>query len=135
MPSSRKKPSRKKASRKNSPPEEPDYLKRRTFAQGKAEVDAAHVAAYRLYCEALRFWRGCPRPACKRHRCCLGEPLRCVERGIWRVPMSMRRRAQKFVIAGGPRRVPPATHIEWTVRRLDWHSLLSWFNAARPLPR
>jgi hypothetical protein len=40
-------------SRNNKPPKQPNYLKRRTFAEGKAQVDAAHVATWRLYCEVL----------------------------------------------------------------------------------
>src|ERR1700719_2531710 len=39
--------------RNKKPPKQPNYLKRRTFAEGKAQVDAAHVATWRLYCEVL----------------------------------------------------------------------------------
>jgi hypothetical protein len=35
-------------------------------------------------------------------------------------------RAQAAVIAGGAWRLPPATHVEWTVRREDFAKLLSW---------
>jgi len=34
--------------------------------------------------------------------------------------------AQKEVIAGGPRRLAPATHIEWFVRRTELATLVSW---------
>jgi len=39
--------------RNNKPPKQPNYLKRRTFEEGNAQVDAAHVATWRLYCEVL----------------------------------------------------------------------------------
>jgi hypothetical protein len=35
-------------------------------------------------------------------------------------------RAQKEVIAGGRRRVPPATHVEWQVRRATLKELVTW---------
>ena len=40
-------------SRDNKPPKQPNYFKRRTFAEGKAQVDAAPVATWWLYCEVL----------------------------------------------------------------------------------
>jgi hypothetical protein len=104
----------------------PDFLKRRNLAQGKAEIDAAHAATQRLYCDALRFWRRCARRDCRRHRRCCGDPAKCLGRGSIFVPQSRRQRAQKDVIAGGPRRVAPARHIEWSVRRTDFRSLLTW---------
>jgi hypothetical protein len=113
-------PSRKKL------PEQPPYLKRRTFEQGRAEVDAAHVATCRLYCDALNLWRGCAKPLCRRHRCCLGEPTGCFVRGLPRVSARRRLEAQKEVIAGGPRRSAPATHVEWTVRRSALKQIVSW---------
>ena len=54
------------STRNNKPPKQANYLKRRTFAEGKAQVDAAHVATWRLYCETLAFWRRCPSAVCKR---------------------------------------------------------------------
>ena len=68
--------------RNNKPPKQPNFLKRRTFAEGKAQVDAAHLATWRLYCEALAFWRRCPSAVCKRHRRCTGEPAGCLIRGL-----------------------------------------------------
>ena len=102
------------------------FLKRRTFEQGKAEVDAAHVATARLYCDALRFWRRCGLRPCQRHRRCTGDALDCLGAGHYLVPPSQRRRAQKQVIAGGPRRTPPAAHIEWTVRRNSFTEIVRW---------
>jgi hypothetical protein len=112
--------------RNNKAPQQPNYLKRRTFEEGKAQVDAAHVATWRLYCEVLKFWRGCPRAACKRHRRCLGEPARCLMRGLSSVPPAERLKAEQEVIAGGPRRVAPASHVEWTVRRSALATLTAW---------
>ena len=111
---------------RNKPSSKQDYLKRRTFAQGKAEVDAAHVATQRLYCEVLRFWRRCARRGCKRHRRCCGEPTGCLLGGFMFVPQSLRLRARQHVIAGGPRRIAPATHIEWFIRRTDFKSVATW---------
>jgi hypothetical protein len=42
------------------------------------------------------------------------------------VPPSQRLKAQKQVIAGGPWRLAPATHAEWTVRRAAIADLASW---------
>jgi len=63
---------------------------------------------------------------CQRHRRCLGEPTGCFLRGLHYVPPSQRLNAQQQVIAGGPRRIAPATHIEWTVRRTELAKLVSW---------
>jgi hypothetical protein len=107
-------------------PDQPPYLKRRTFEQGRAEVDAAHVATCRLYCDALNLWRRCTEPLCRRHRCCLGEPTGCFVRGLPYVSAKRRLKAQKQGIAGGRRRVAPATHIEWTVRRSALKQIVAW---------
>jgi len=103
-----------------------DYGKRRSFAQGKAEIDAAHVATCRLYCDALRFWRRCRKRSCKRHRRCSGDAFDCLGAGHYLVPPSRRARARVQVLLGGPRRLPPATHAEWTVRRNSFAELLRW---------
>jgi hypothetical protein len=111
---------------RNKSSNEQIYLKRRSFEQGKAEVDAAHIATHRLYCDALRFWRRCPQRTCQRHRRCLGEPTGCLTRGLMFVPPSRRLKAQQEVIAGGRRRIAPATHMEWFVRRNELAKLVSW---------
>jgi hypothetical protein len=113
-------PSRAKAS------DQQNFLKRRSFAHGKALLDAAHVATYRLYCDALGLWRRCPEKPCKRHRRCVGEPQGCLLRGLPFVPPAQRLSAQQEVIEGGPRRIPPATHFEWQVRRCALTQLVSW---------
>jgi hypothetical protein len=108
------------------PSNKQNFLKRRTFEQGRADLDAAHIATQRLYCDVLEFWRTCSLRACKRHRRCCGKPGQCLMRGLIQVPPSRRLKAKKQVIAGGPRRIAPATHIEWYVRRTELKKLLSW---------
>jgi hypothetical protein len=103
-----------------------DFQKRRTFAQGKPLLDAAHLATYRLYCDAFAFWRSCADKACLRHRRCTGDARRCLGARFWTVSQARRLRAQAVVIAGGGQRLPPASHVEWTVRREEFARLLSW---------
>ena len=47
-------------------------------------------------------------------------------RGLPSVPPAERLKAEQEVIAGGPRRVAPASHIEWTVRRSALATLAAW---------
>ena len=111
---------------RTKPPDQPEFLKRRTFEEGKALIDAAHTATHRLYCETLLFWRHCSLRTCKRHRRCLGEPTGCLLRNLRSVPGAERLRAEKVVIAGGPHRLPPATHVEWFIRRTELATVASW---------
>jgi len=120
---------------RNQPASAPNYSKRRTFGQGRALVDAAHVATYRLYCDVLALWRRCPKQPCRRHRRCAGEPTGCLMRNLPFVPQAERLKAEKEVISGGPRRVPPATHIEWQVRRTALAAVVSWALGDGPLQR
>jgi hypothetical protein len=122
-------------SRLKTPSPKQDFLKRRSFMEGRALIDAAHLVTQRLYCDALRFWRRCSRPDCKRHRRCCGAPTRCLMRGLIFVPPSQRLRARRQVIAGGPRRIAPASHIEWVIRRADFVSVASWQFTPREEPR
>ena len=103
-----------------------DFLKRRSEQEGLALADAAHLATYRLYCDALGYWRRCNKPRCKRQRCCLGDAAGCLLRGLMHTPQAERLVAEREVIAGGPRRIPPATHMEWLVRRSTLQKLVSW---------
>ncbi len=111
---------------RNTSPSAANYNKRRTFDQGRALIDAAHVATYRLYCDVLAFWRTCPKAPCKRHRRCAGEPAGCLMRNLPFVPQAERLKAEKEVIAGGPRCIPPATHMEWQVRRTALATVMTW---------
>jgi hypothetical protein len=96
-------PWRHESLQRNEPPTKRDFLKRRTFEEGRAQVDAAHIVTHRLYCDALGFWRRCAKRPCKRHRRCAGEPTGCLLRGPPAVPQAQRLKAQKEVITGGPR--------------------------------
>lgn len=111
---------------RSKPGDKGNFQKRRTLEQGRAEIDAAHIATQRHYCDALKFWRRCKLRGCKRHRRCCGEPTRCLLHGIIHVPQARRLEAQKEVIAGGRRRIPPATHVEWTIRRSELKTLIDW---------
>jgi hypothetical protein len=84
---------------------------------------------WRLYCEVFRFWRICRNKPCKRHRRCAGEPARCLMQGLPSVPPAERPKAQSEVIAGGPRKIPPASHMEYLVRRQPLHALTGWRGA------
>jgi hypothetical protein len=120
MPTLRNKRSR------NKQPTEKQFLKRRTVEQGIKLADDAHAATWRLYCEVFRFWRSCPVKRCKRERRCLGEPARCLMRGLPSITPAEGLAAEKAVIAGGPRKIPPATHMEYVVRRQPLAALTTW---------
>jgi hypothetical protein len=111
---------------KAAEPNEKEFTKRRSVEAGLQLADAAHVATWRLYCEVLGLWRGCRVKECRRHRRCLGQPAPCLMRALPGVPQARQLDAAKAVIAGGPRRVPPATHLEWNVRREPLPRLLTW---------
>jgi hypothetical protein len=107
-------------------PNEKAFTKRRSIEAGLKLADLAHVATWRLYCEVLGLWRDCRVRRCRRHRRCLGEPAACLLRALPTVPPARALEAAKAVMAGGPRRIPPATHLEWNVRREPLPSLMSW---------
>ena len=111
---------------RNDQPTEKDFLKRRTDQEGRALMDAAHLAVQRLYCDVLGFWRRCKNKPCRRYRHCVGNQAACLMQGLPFVPPAERAKAEKEVIAGGPRRVPPASHAEWLVRRNALRDLISW---------
>jgi hypothetical protein len=108
------------------PPGKKQFTKRRTVEQGLQLADAAHAAVWRLYCEVFDFWRTCSRKRCRRHRRCLGEPAGCLMRGLPSIPHARQLAAAKEVMAGGPRRVPPAKHPERIVRGEPLPLLTSW---------
>jgi hypothetical protein len=111
---------------KNKEPGAKEFTKRRSVEQGLQLADAAHVAVWRLYCDAFAFWRACRKKPCKRHRRCAGEPAACLMRGLPSVPDARREAAAREVIAGGPRRVPPASHMEWHLRREPLPLIAAW---------
>lgn len=110
----------------NKQPTDKQFLKRRTVDEGLKLADDAHAAVWRLYCDVFRFWRWCLNNACKRHRRCCGEPARCLMQCLPSVPPVERPKAQNGVIAGGPRKIPPASHMEYLVRRQPLTALTTW---------
>ena len=92
------------------------YNKRLTPDGQAAQREAAFAAIRRLYAEALPLWRSCPRGYCRRHKACSGEASTCLKRGWPLMPAELQRLAFDQVMAGGPRRLPPATHTEWHLR-------------------
>jgi len=107
-------------------PNEKEFTKRRSVEAGLTLADAAHSATWRLYCEVLALWRACRIKKCRRHRRCLGEPAACLLRALPTVPQARQLEAAKEVMEGGPRRLPPATHLEWNVRREPLLNLMRW---------
>jgi len=79
--------------------------------------EAAFAAIRRLYCEVLPVWRVCRRGFCRRHQCCGGDRRECLKRAWPLTPPAVQEAAFAQVVAGGPRRLPPATHLEWALRR------------------
>jgi hypothetical protein len=112
--------------RPKKPPNEKDFTKRRSVADGLKLADAAHAATWRLYCDVLCLWHTCRNKKCRRHRRCTGEPAACLLRALPFIPLARREEAAKLVVAGGPRRLPPATHLEWIVRREPLPKLMTW---------
>jgi hypothetical protein len=92
---------------------EKHFTKRRGVDDGIKLADAAHAATWRLYCDVLQLWRACPNKRCRRHRRCHGEPAACLMRGLPTVPPEQRLAAAAEVLKGGPRRLAPATHMEY----------------------
>jgi hypothetical protein len=111
---------------RNKTPSDKIFTKRRSVEDGLKLADAAHEAVWRLYCEVFGFWRACSGKKCRRHRRCLGEPAGCLMRGLPSVAPARQLAAAKEVAAGGPRRVPPATHLEFIARREPLTVLTSW---------
>ena len=111
---------------RDKPQAEQNFTKRRSIEANRALIDAAHRTTHRLYCDALRFWGFCRDKKCKRHRRCCGEPTACLVQGLPAAPKAERLKARQEVIAGGPRREAPATHIERVVRQSALEAVLSW---------
>jgi hypothetical protein len=92
--------------------------KRLTPDEQEAQREAAFAAIRRLYAEVLPLWRFCGRGFCRRHKQCGGKDVSpCLQRGWPLMPPEVRTRAYREVIAGGPRRMPAASQIEWDLRR------------------
>jgi hypothetical protein len=93
------------------------YNKRLTPDEQVVQREAAFASIRRLYAEALPLWRGCRSGSCRRHKTCHGEPRPCLKRAWPLMPPELQKAAYDQVSVGGPRRLPPATHLEWLLRR------------------
>ena len=93
------------------------YNKRLTPEEEVAQREAAFAAIRLLYAQALPLWRACGRGDCRRHKSCHGETRACLKRGWPLMPPELQEQAYRQVMMGGPRRLPPATHTEWELRR------------------
>jgi len=102
------------------------FNKRYTQPQQQALQNAAKAATQRLYCDVLLLWRACANKKCRRHLRCIGEPATCLGRGWPAVSKRRQRAAHAEVLAGGPRRLAPANHKEWSMRRTPPSSLADW---------
>lgn len=105
------------------PPLPKDFHKRHNVAEQTRIVDGAFAATARLYCDVFALWGGCSKDPCRRHRRCAGEAFDCLRRRVARIPPEQQGAAMNDVIAGGPRRLAPRSHAEWSVRRM---ALSSW---------
>ena len=92
------------------------FFKRSTPDEQVAQREIAFAAIKRLYAESLPLWRVCGRGFCRRHQRCGGEAVKCMTRAWPLVPPEVQRRAYEEVMRGGPRRLPPATHLEQHLR-------------------
>ena len=66
-----------------------------------------------------RPWHSCQRGYCRRHHCCIAEagPGACLKRHWPLMTPAEQKAAHIEVINGGPQRVRPRTHTEWSLRR------------------
>jgi hypothetical protein len=92
------------------------YIDAATEAGRQAQREAAFAAIRRLYCESLPLWRTCSRGYCRRHRCCGADGAVCLPRAWPIMPPDVQEQAYELVRRGGPRRLRPATHMEWILR-------------------
>jgi len=93
------------------------FNKRLTPDEQAAQRDAAFAAIRHLYGEALPLWRFCRRGSCRRHRADSGDGPSCLNRAWPHMSAELQTEAHQAVMRGGPRRLPPATHTEWQLRR------------------
>ncbi len=96
------------------------FHKRTTPEEEVAQREAAFAAIRRLYREVLPLWRSCRRGDCRRHKSCCGDDgagRACLKRTWPLLPPQAQNRAHRLVAVGGPRRLPPSTHMEWRLRR------------------
>jgi hypothetical protein len=103
--------------RKKKPGRRGQWNKRLTPEEQHERKEVAFAAIRKLYAQVLPLWRSCQRGYCRRHRYCGGaDAQRCLEH-CWRLlPEQQKTQAWCQVIAGGPRRIRPATPTEERLR-------------------
>jgi hypothetical protein len=102
---------------RNKPPNDHNFNKRSTAQQRAALADAAQFATARLYADVLEFWKICRRKKCRRHRRCAREVMACLRRNMPTVAEHNYEAVRSWVVLGGRKRIPPANHVEWAMRR------------------
>jgi hypothetical protein len=93
------------------------FSKRLTPEEEVAQRESAFAAIRRLYGAVVPVWRSCRRGHCRRHKLCSGDIRPCLKRGWPLLPAALQKAAYDQVVVGGRRRLPPATHMEWHLRR------------------
>ena len=93
------------------------FAKRLTPEEEVEQREAAFAAIRRLYGAVVPVWQSCQRGYCRRHQQCSRDIRPCLERGWPLLPTALQNKAWWQVVAGGPRRVPPATNTERILRR------------------
>ncbi len=97
---------------RKKPPNDHNVNKRSTPPQRAALADAAQAVTARLYADVLEFWT-----ICRRHRRCAGEVMACLRRNMPTVAEHNHEAARSWVMLGGRKRIAPANHVEWAMRR------------------
>ena len=71
-----------------------------------------------------------PRGYCRRHHCCIAEagPGTCLGRHWPLLTPAEQDKAHREVINGGPRRVRPQTHTEWSLRVFSAVEFRPWMS-------
>lgn len=92
------------------------YNKRLTPDEQRARKEQAFAAIRNLYAACLPLWRFCAAPYCRRHKVCGGDVRPCLRRCWPLLPQALQDAAYAQAMRGGPLRVPPATHTEWSLR-------------------
>ena len=93
----------------------PHFFKHISQEERRALREAAFAAIKKLYAACLPLWRHCRRGACRRHKICAGGDG-CLKRAWPLLTEEVQDAAFHQVMAGGPRRIPPATAVERELR-------------------
>jgi hypothetical protein len=89
------------------------WNKRQTPEEQRERKEVAFAAIRKLYAEVLPLWRSCRRGYCRRHKMCGGaDALPCLTRTWPLLSKNLQTQAWWAVVAGGPRRIRPATQFE-----------------------